>query len=155
MLSCADRCKAGLRLSSKAAGSTPLSRLSSFRPLLVWTTYPRVAFRLLSRVCLVLFRFRKVCDHTCGTGRFDNYNCNWRGHGATCRYCFNDVQQVLLLLLLLQALAGGFVRFHIDNVLVQSSLSSVLVVSAGARGCGSFRCCPPDKYSLRFSSPKK
>lgn len=36
-----------------------------------------------------------MCDHTCGTGRFGDYNCNWRDHGTDCRYCFNDEQQAL------------------------------------------------------------
>lgn len=53
--------------------------------------------RVVARRLFVFYRFNKVCDHTCGTGRFNNYNCNWRGHGATCRYCFNDVEQVSAL----------------------------------------------------------
>eukprot|EP00903_Cladosiphon_okamuranus_P008170 g7869.t1 len=37
-----------------------------------------------------------VCDRSCGTGRFGDYNCNWRGYGANCRFCFNDREKALL-----------------------------------------------------------
>lgn len=36
-----------------------------------------------------------MCDHTCGTGRYGDYNCNWRDRGTGCRYCFNDVETAL------------------------------------------------------------
>eukprot|EP00904_Undaria_pinnatifida_P009850 jgi/Undpi1/5996/HiC_scaffold_2.g01270.m1 len=37
-----------------------------------------------------------VCDDTCGSGRHGDYNCDWRGHGSTCRYCFDDIKTALL-----------------------------------------------------------
>ena len=37
-----------------------------------------------------------MCDHTCGSGRYGDFNCDWRGHGSTCRYCFDDVKTALL-----------------------------------------------------------
>eukprot|EP00904_Undaria_pinnatifida_P002830 jgi/Undpi1/12548/HiC_scaffold_6.g02217.m1 len=37
-----------------------------------------------------------VCDTTCGSGRYGDYNCNWRGHGSTCRYCFEDIKTAML-----------------------------------------------------------
>eukprot|EP00904_Undaria_pinnatifida_P009847 jgi/Undpi1/5993/HiC_scaffold_2.g01267.m1 len=37
-----------------------------------------------------------VCDDTCGSGRHGDYNCDWRGHGSTWRYRFDDVKTALL-----------------------------------------------------------
>lgn len=39
---------------------------------------------------------QQVCDRSCGTGRFGNYNCNWRDYGASCRFCFEDREKALL-----------------------------------------------------------
>lgn len=32
----------------------------------------------------------QVCDYRCGSGKFGDYNCNWRDRGAHCRFCFDD-----------------------------------------------------------------
>lgn len=37
-----------------------------------------------------LFFSVKVCDESCGVNRYDGYNCNWRGYGENCRFCFHD-----------------------------------------------------------------
>lgn len=37
----------------------------------------------------------QVCDHTCGSGRFGNNNCDWRGYGENCRYCFENTVDAL------------------------------------------------------------
>jgi len=34
--------------------------------------------------------FLQVCDYRCGSGRYGDLNCNWRGMGRTCRLCFGD-----------------------------------------------------------------
>lgn len=39
--------------------------------------------------------FEQVCDESCGKGRFGDYNCNWRGYGSQCRFCFNDREAAL------------------------------------------------------------
>eukprot|EP00903_Cladosiphon_okamuranus_P019226 g17680.t1 len=36
-----------------------------------------------------------VCDEACGTGVHGDYNCDWRGLGPKCRFCFNDVETAL------------------------------------------------------------
>ncbi|CAM9930909.1 unnamed protein product [Ectocarpus sp. 6 AP-2014] len=38
---------------------------------------------------------QEVCDRSCGTGRHGDYNCNWRGYGENCRYCYNDRLQAI------------------------------------------------------------
>lgn len=86
--------------------------------------------RVVARRLFVFDRFNKVCDHTCGTGRFNNYNCNWRGHGATCRYCFNDVEQVSAL----------SIFFFSGNVVISRythSFSGVEKHTGKACGCSS------------------
>ncbi|CAN0000310.1 unnamed protein product [Ectocarpus sp. 6 AP-2014] len=32
-----------------------------------------------------------VCDYRCGSGRYGDFNCDWRGLGSTCRLCFNEL----------------------------------------------------------------
>ncbi|CAM9733800.1 unnamed protein product, partial [Laminaria digitata] len=36
-----------------------------------------------------------VCDTRCGSGRYDDYNCNWRGYGSSCRFCFTNRKEAL------------------------------------------------------------
>lgn len=40
-------------------------------------------------------RTSQVCDDACGTGVHGDYNCNWRGLGPKCRFCFDDVETAL------------------------------------------------------------
>ncbi|CAM9997646.1 unnamed protein product, partial [Ectocarpus sp. 8 AP-2014] len=37
-----------------------------------------------------------VCDYRCGSGRYGDFNCNWRGVGSTCRLCFHETSVALL-----------------------------------------------------------
>eukprot|EP00903_Cladosiphon_okamuranus_P021318 g19589.t1 len=37
-----------------------------------------------------------VCDYRCGSGIYGDRNCNWRGLGSTCRFCFDDAFQAHL-----------------------------------------------------------
>lgn len=37
-----------------------------------------------------------MCDDSCGSGRYGDYNCDWRGHGSSCRYCFDHVSTARL-----------------------------------------------------------
>ncbi|CAM9350086.1 unnamed protein product [Scytosiphon promiscuus] len=39
---------------------------------------------------------RQVCDDSCGDGVHGDYNCNWRGLGSKCRFCFDDLEAALL-----------------------------------------------------------
>ena len=39
---------------------------------------------------------QQVCDYRCGTGIYGDLNCNWRGLGQTCRFCFQDAFQASL-----------------------------------------------------------
>ncbi len=32
----------------------------------------------------------QVCDSSCGTNRYGDYNCDWKGLGPKCRQCFDD-----------------------------------------------------------------
>ncbi|CAM9281830.1 unnamed protein product, partial [Ectocarpus fasciculatus] len=32
-----------------------------------------------------------VCDFRCGSGRYGDFNCDWRGLGSTCRLCFHEL----------------------------------------------------------------
>ncbi|CAM9442866.1 unnamed protein product [Ectocarpus sp. 4 AP-2014] len=34
-----------------------------------------------------------VCDYRCGSGRYGNLHCNWKGLGETCRLCFRQTQE--------------------------------------------------------------
>ncbi|CAB1112818.1 unnamed protein product [Ectocarpus sp. CCAP 1310/34] len=36
-------------------------------------------------------RSAQVCDYRCGSGRYGDFNCDWRGLGSTCRLCFNEL----------------------------------------------------------------
>ncbi|CAM9634328.1 unnamed protein product, partial [Scytosiphon promiscuus] len=56
-----------------------------------------------------------VCDHTCGTGRFNNYNCNWRFYGETCRYCFNDVRLALKADIIARQFGGRVIMCDTHN----------------------------------------
>lgn len=47
-------------------------------------------------LCVVGGENEQVCDVTCGTGRYGDYNCNWRDRGVTCRYCFVDLETALI-----------------------------------------------------------
>ncbi|CAN0285107.1 unnamed protein product [Ectocarpus sp. 6 AP-2014] len=37
-----------------------------------------------------------VCDYRCGSGRYGDFNCNWRGVDSTCRLCFHKTSVALL-----------------------------------------------------------
>ncbi|CBJ30864.1 hypothetical protein Esi_0218_0031 [Ectocarpus siliculosus] len=37
-----------------------------------------------------------VCDYRCGSGRYGDFNCNWRGVDSTCRLCFHETSVALL-----------------------------------------------------------
>lgn len=37
-----------------------------------------------------------MCDDRCGSGVYGDLNCNWRGLGPTCRFCFEDAFQAHL-----------------------------------------------------------
>ncbi|CAM9459802.1 unnamed protein product [Scytosiphon promiscuus] len=37
-----------------------------------------------------------VCDSSCGTGLYGDYNCGWKNRGSGCRYCFDDLEAALL-----------------------------------------------------------
>ncbi|CAM9729877.1 unnamed protein product [Scytosiphon promiscuus] len=37
-----------------------------------------------------------ICDHRCGSGHLNDYNCNWRDRGAHCRFCFDDLDAALV-----------------------------------------------------------
>ncbi|CAN0179751.1 unnamed protein product, partial [Ectocarpus fasciculatus] len=37
-----------------------------------------------------------VCDYRCGSGRYGDFNCDWRGLGSTCRLCFHETSVALL-----------------------------------------------------------
>lgn len=39
---------------------------------------------------------RQVCDDSCGDGVYGDYNCDWRGLGPKCRFCFDDLEAALM-----------------------------------------------------------
>eukprot|EP00752_Nemacystus_decipiens_P004759 g4334.t1 len=53
-----------------------------------------------------------VCDRSCGTGRFGDYNCNWRGYGAQCRFCFNDRDRAILANDVAKRRGGSVIMCH-------------------------------------------
>ncbi|CAM9604376.1 unnamed protein product [Scytosiphon promiscuus] len=53
-----------------------------------------------------------VCDRSCGTGRYGDYNCNWRGYGATCRFCFNDREEALMANDVARRRGGSVIMCH-------------------------------------------
>ena len=38
----------------------------------------------------------QVCDSSCGSGRYGNFNCKWRSYGDKCRFCFDDRESALM-----------------------------------------------------------
>lgn len=42
------------------------------------------------------YALSQICDASCGTGRYGDYNCNWRDGGSMCRFCFDDVETALV-----------------------------------------------------------
>lgn len=45
---------------------------------------------LCARPALFCPQPRQVCDASCGTSRYGDYNCDWKGLGSKCRFCFDD-----------------------------------------------------------------
>eukprot|EP00903_Cladosiphon_okamuranus_P009984 g9470.t1 len=37
-----------------------------------------------------------VCDASCGSNSHGDYGCNWKGLGAKCRHCYDDLEAALL-----------------------------------------------------------
>ncbi|CAN0034630.1 unnamed protein product, partial [Scytosiphon promiscuus] len=37
-----------------------------------------------------------ICDYRCGSGKYGDFHCNWRGLGEKCRFCFHDTPAAYL-----------------------------------------------------------
>ncbi|CBN75425.1 expressed unknown protein [Ectocarpus siliculosus] len=53
-----------------------------------------------------------VCDRSCGTGRYGDYNCGWRGYGSDCRFCFNDREEALTANAVAKRRGGSVIMCH-------------------------------------------
>ncbi|CAN0456913.1 unnamed protein product [Ascophyllum nodosum] len=63
-----------------------------------------------------------VCDSSCGTGRYGNFNCNWRYYGNKCRFCFDDQESALM--------ADEVAKRHGGRVIMCSTLEPPQVASS-------------------------
>ncbi|CAM9790044.1 unnamed protein product [Ectocarpus fasciculatus] len=76
-----------------------------------------------------------VCDRSCGTGRYGDYNCNWRGYGENCRFCYNDRLQAMAANVIAKQRGGSVVMCHTFEPPTEDDdwESPVEAVHAGAR----------------------
>ncbi|CAM9766040.1 unnamed protein product [Scytosiphon promiscuus] len=51
-----------------------------------------------------------ICDYRCGSGKYGDFHCNWRGLGERCRFCFDDTAAAYL--------ADGFAKARDSRVIM-------------------------------------